>query len=188
MSGSALSANHSAQYMSECKRVYAKYIVSEAPFQVNLPDPILKRIDFSFKHEHINASKIIRRSFVVDVPTTNVAPLSTSAAALDDQQQQPLQLQQHQQQEPPEMHESIDVEYVVVTPPSSPPLEPTVSPPVVPTLEVTTIFDPAQKNIFALMETDSFPRFVRSEQYMQLMLFMKKQTHTAEVLREMRII
>jgi hypothetical protein len=51
-----------------------------------------------------------------------------------------------------------------------------------------TIFDAAQKNIFKLMQSDSFPRFIRSDHYKDLVKTVNQSKHAKEVLTEMGIM
>lgn len=116
--------------LGKAQALYALYIISQAPFQVNLPDPIVRRIEARLKSEFAHAGK------------------KTAA-------------------EPEDLPD-----------PSSPPE----------VLETPTLFDAAQHNIFRLMETDSFPRFIRTDEYKKLIDDAKSKHATNKVLRDMNLL
>jgi len=53
---------------------------------------------------------------------------------------------------------------------------------------VPTVFDPAQKNIFHLMETDSCPRYFRSDLYKEFVQQVTEKQEKKKILDEMNII
>eukprot|EP00457_Paulinella_chromatophora_P005860 gb/GEZN01005878.1/.p1 GENE.gb/GEZN01005878.1/~~gb/GEZN01005878.1/.p1 ORF type:complete len:482 (-),score=58.94 gb/GEZN01005878.1/:222-1667(-) len=112
------------QLVGDAQRIYAKYIVPDAPFQVNLPQAIVKDLDGRLRN--------------IFSQGPNVGSSLT-----------------------PDMY------------------EPGYDMP-----EVPTIFDRAQRNIFKLMQTDSFPRFQRSPEYKKLVVITNEQKKTAQILED----
>lgn len=109
--------------IGEAQRIYAKYIIIDSPFQVNLPQTIVKELDSR-----------LRNIF---------------------------------SQSPQEVM------------PAEAPLDPNYVPPATPTL-----FDLAQANIFKLMNTDSFPRYQRSDEYRKFVEDVNQKQHVADILEE----
>jgi hypothetical protein len=91
--------------LGEAQRIYAKYIINDAPFQVNLPDQIMKELEDGLKELFSGNGQVVERvhhGHGDDLPNQK---------------------------------------------------------------EMPTIFDAAQRNIYKLMSTDSFPRYQRSDEY-----------------------
>jgi len=120
--------------IGESQKIYAKYIITDSPFQVNLPDNITKDLEKQLK----------------DI---------FSAAGQGESTETPL---------------STPSKRSVISTPTTPnpnPYNLNRDPP--------TIFDKAQENIFKLMNTDSFPRYARTNEYLALQK--RKDTHSKKL-------
>lgn len=201
--------------LSKQKEIYTKYIVANCPFQVNLPDHIVKQLDSDIRAQHHGA---LAKSAV-----SNGGTISPTSASLSADQV------------------TIDIHGGQITPPNGTPLTtPMMAPGQVPLSDALqssssssmiasttgggsgsggveakkedskrhsiadasksaldaayvaqltpTIFDSAQKNIFKLMQSDSFPRFIRSDHYKDLVKTVNQSKHAKEVLTEMGIM
>jgi len=115
------------ELLGEAQRLYAKYIINGSPFQVNLPDHIIRSLEASLKDLFARA-----------------AQMGYSHPS--------LQLNKRK--------EKVREEEVDLTKSSS-----ATTGQVMSVREPPTLFDRAQENIFRLMNTDSFPRYQRSEEY-----------------------
>jgi len=112
------------ELLGDAQKIYAKYVISDSPFQVNLPDLITKDLEKQLKdifsaagsENAVNNSKI-------ETPSKTGATVQTQRTTVAANN--PYMLNR----DPP------------------------------------TIFDKAQENIFKLMNTDSFPRYARTEEY-----------------------
>jgi hypothetical protein len=125
--------------LGKAQGVYAKYIIIDAPFQVNLPDVIVRRLEIALKNEFAQAGKKKEQKEAAAV-TITAEPGSDAEAMAKEQ------------------------------------------------AECPTIFDAAQTNIFNLMNTDSFPRYSRTEEYKQFVKELSAKSKTKEALKEMGII
>jgi len=112
------------ELLGDAQKIYAKYVISDSPFQVNLPDLITKDLEKQLKdifsaagsENAVNNSKI-------ETPSKTGATVQTQRATV------------------------------------------TANNPYMLNRDPPTIFDKAQENIFKLMNTDSFPRYARTDEY-----------------------
>jgi hypothetical protein len=125
--------------LGKAQGVYAKYIIIDAPFQVNLPDVIVRRLEIGLKNEFAQAGKKKEQKEAAAI-TITAEPGSDAEAMMKEQ------------------------------------------------AECPTIFDAAQTNIFNLMNTDSFPRYSRTEEYKLFVKELNAKSKTKEALKEMNII
>jgi len=113
-------SNDPLELIGEAQRIYAKYIINDSPFQVNLPDVIIKDLEDKLKGLFASAAS-------KDEKVSGSVPSPSRALSVELGQNGVLN-----KRDPP------------------------------------TLFDHAQENIFKLMNSDSFPRFQRSEEYKKI--------------------
>jgi len=128
--------------LANIKALYDKYIDSQSPFQVNLPDNIVKTLNQNFKAYTMSNGDM--KLLVYRVMSIDIRRSSTTSV--------------------PDCKELTSEDDPVVT-------------------ATPTIFDDAQRNIFKLMQTDSFPRYIRSDLYKKLVEEQNEKQHKAQVLR-----
>lgn len=114
----------------EAQRIYAKYIIPDAPFQVNLPQNIVKDLDGSVRN--------------ILAPNPELYNMQPGEAEVNE------------------------IGYVA---PATP-----------------TIFDASQKEIFKLMNTDSFPRYQRSEYFREFVEEVEKTAAQTKIFEEEGIV
>jgi len=112
--------------VAEAQRIYAKYIITDSPFQVNLPDVIIKNLEIALKE-----------LFSGNVTNSERPEVLRSMSTSEGLQRQP-----------------------------------------------PTLFDRAQENIFKLMNSDSFPRYVRSDEYKTLLADVDRRVKKITILGE----
>jgi len=114
-------SNDPLELIGEAQRIYAKYIINDSPFQVNLPDVIIKDLEDKLKGLFASAAS-------KDEKVSGSVPSPSRALSVELGGQNGVL----NKRDPP------------------------------------TLFDHAQENIFKLMNSDSFPRFQRSEEYKKI--------------------
>eukprot|EP00456_Euglypha_rotunda_P082648 TRINITY_DN81439_c0_g1_i1.p1 TRINITY_DN81439_c0_g1~~TRINITY_DN81439_c0_g1_i1.p1 ORF type:complete len:199 (-),score=27.72 TRINITY_DN81439_c0_g1_i1:11-580(-) len=144
--------------MGEAQKLYAKYIINDSPFQVNLPDLIIRDLETNLKDFFSRVA-----SMGQPAPTLTLSQSTKSKSDIDPT---------------PGSGDS----------PASPsrPLAPLGQ--VMSVREPPTLFDRAQENIFKLMNCDSFPRYQRSEEYKLLLEEVSKRETKVTILEEVGII
>jgi len=125
--------------LQRAQAIYAKFIIIDAPFQVNLPDLIVRKLEIGLKNEFAQAGK--KREQKESTAVTITADAGSDAAAMQEEQ-----------------------------------------------LACPTIFDAAQTNIFNLMNTDSFPRYARTEEYKAFVKDINQKSKTKDILKEQGIL
>jgi len=113
-------SNDPLELIAEAQRIYAKYIINDSPFQVNLPDVIIKDLEDKLKELFASVARQDEKA---------LASVPSPSRAL-----------------------SVELGQNGILSKRDPP----------------TLFDHAQENIFKLMNSDSFPRFQRSEEYKKI--------------------
>jgi len=111
----------------ESQRLFAKYIVMDSPFQVNLPDAIVQTLDAKMT--------LYQKEGIIE-QRDEVYRRDVSGRLIEN----------------------------------------------------PTVFDEAQRSIYNLMDSDSFPRYKSSAMYMRFVEMIKQQRHKNTVLKEMDII
>jgi len=128
------------QLLGDAQKIYAKYIITDSPFQVNLSDLITKDLEKQLKD--IFSAAGADTGVKSESSSKNIIPLQPSA------QPNPYMLNR----DPP------------------------------------TIFDKAQENIFKLMNTDSFPRYARSDEYLELTKKKNAEKRQVEILADEGVV
>jgi len=118
------------ELLAEAQRIYAKYIINDSPFQVNLPDSIIRDLEDKLKELFAGVGS------QGDGP-----PASPSRASM-------MEIGVLGRRDPP------------------------------------TLFDNAQDNIYKLMNSDSFQRFARSDDYKKLALDLESRKKTRTILEQ----
>jgi hypothetical protein len=115
----------------ETKRLFAKYIIVDSPFQVNLPNQIVQAIEAKI-------TSIDKDGIFDPTPAANTDPKNRDSTGKP--------------------------------------------------IDHPTIFDEAQRSIYNLMDSDSFPRYKASETYREFVKTISGKKHKNTVLKEMNII
>jgi len=147
------------QLVGEAQRIYSKYIGTDSPFQVNLPSLVVQELQNNLKKQ-FNSTKDSGADRGIGRVGT-MSPKGSDASATIGAMP------------------SLSGQSVLGDDGST-------SSYLIPM--VPTVFDPAQKNIFHLMETDSCPRYFRSELYKEFVNQVTEKKEKKKVLDEMNII
>jgi len=139
------------QLVGEAQRIYAKYIGTDSPFQVNLPSLLVADLQANLKRLFTATKDSSADRTITGIRTGTTSP-KASASSVDGASENDVSTSSYN------------------------------------TPAIPTVFDPAQKNIFHLMETDSCPRYFRSDLYKEFVAQVTEKKEKKKVLDEMNII
>jgi len=171
--------------------IYAKYVENDAPFQVNLPDSIVRKLNndyqvCNYRYKTLKMSglglvggKPKLSQIFIDIQNESRPQKGGDKDKLlgsGDTSTTPSTPQSQGDEKKGDGDSKVDGKDKIQEDFS--------------TLraDFPTIFDDAQRNIFKLMKSDSFPRYIRTELYKEFVDAMSGKVHTTKVLKDMNLV